>query len=552
MTAPRPTMPGSLASPGAAAAGLGALRGQLLGLLAAVALLLGLGWGNDGLWFEPDSARHALSGLYLADLLREGLGDPWGFTLAYFQRYPAITPGAYPPLFYLLEGLGFLVLPAGTAWPRALVLGFALLLAAYTLVWARRWIAPQAGWAAVLLLLLQGTQIQATVVLLNLPALALGWAALYHLRRRQEGGGRGQALAFLGLATASLMTHYAAVLLLPVALALGLGERLSRIGRVLLPALLLAGLLLLGVHFLLPGWLPRFLPSAASLGQAPPQIVEGLLQLVGLPLLLAALLGLLLAARDPRWRAEARRLALLLAVTLALMLPLPARDPRYMLLVLPLLSLAAVLAPLVWIQRRPRGPLARGLAVASLPAALLLTQGLQPFNLIRVDGFQPLAAHLAEAGPDDTVLYVGGYRANMAFYLRAGDPGWQRRLIAGEHFLNRTTAVRGFHRETEPVAEDAEGLLDHLRRHCGCRWIAVEVRDETWMSPAERLLQALLRAPPFERVARFPLDSPIAPRVDLYRNTEAITPAEPLPLRFPFFTQRSFPPVPPIRHRDRP
>lgn len=552
MAAFRPTPAAPLAPPLANGGALGALGGQLLGVAAALALLVVLGWGNDGLWFEPDSARHALSGLYVADLLREGLGDPWGFTLAYFQRYPAITPGAYPPLFYLLEGLGFLLLPAGTGWPRVLVLGFALMLALYTLAWARRWIAPQAGWAAVLLLLLQGTQIQATVVLLNLPALALAWAALYHLRRRQEGGGRGQALAFLGLATASLMTHYAAVLLLPVALALALGSRARRIGRVLLPALLAAGLLLLGLHALLPGWLPRFLPSAASLGQALPQIAEGLQQLVGLPLLLAALLGLLLAAREPRWRAEARRLALLLAVTLALMLPLPARDPRYMLLVLPLLSLAAVLGPLAWIGARPRGPLARGLVLASLPAALGLTQALQPFNLIRVDGLQRVAAHLAEAGPQDTVLYVGGYRANMAFYLRAGDPGWERRLIAGEHFLNRTKAVRGFHRDTEPVAEDAAGLMAHLRRHCGCRWIALEVRDETWRSPAERLLHALLQAPPFERVARFPLDSPFSPRIDLYRNTEAIPPAEPLPLRFPFFTQRSFPAVDPVRHRDRP
>ncbi|MBL0718666.1 hypothetical protein JI742_02080 [Piscinibacter sp. Jin2] len=543
MQAPSPWAPPRL---------LGALPAQLLGLAAAFALLLVLGWDNDGLWFDPDSARHALSGLYVADLLREGLGDPLGFTLGYFQRYPAITPGAYPPLFYLLEGLGFLLLPAGPGWPRALVLGFVLMLAAYTLAWARRWIAPAAGWAAVLLLLLQGTQVQATAVLLNLPALALGWGALYHLRRRQEGGGRGQVLAFLGLAAASLLTHYAAVLLLPVALALALGGRDRRIGRTVLPMLLAGGLLLLGIHALLPGWLPRFLPSADSLAQALPQTYDALRRLVGLPMLLVAVLGLLLAARDPRWRSEAGRLALLLAVTVVVMLPLPARDLRYMLMVLPLLSLAAVLGPLAWAAAPQRSRLARGLAVLALPAAVLLTQGVQPFNLTRVAGFERVTAHLAQVGPEDTVLYAGGYRSTMTFYLRVGDPGWQRRLIAGEHFLNRTTAVRGFLRITEPVADDAEGLLQYLRSHCGCRWIAVEVRDEGDLTPAERLLRSVLLKPPFEPVARFPIDSPFSPRVDLYRNTEPIVPAAPQPLRFPFFTDRSFPAVPPIRHRDPP
>ena len=54
-------------------------HGQGLGLLAGLLLLVSLGWQDDGLWFLGDAARHANTGLFMADLLRDLPHDPVAF-----------------------------------------------------------------------------------------------------------------------------------------------------------------------------------------------------------------------------------------------------------------------------------------------------------------------------------------------------------------------------------------------------------------------------------------------------------------------------------------
>src|SRR5258708_32577144 len=56
----------------------------------------------------------------------------------------------------------------------------------YSMAWLRRRLAPAAGGAAALLLLLPGLTTWAHAVMLNVPSLAIGLAALYHIRRALE------------------------------------------------------------------------------------------------------------------------------------------------------------------------------------------------------------------------------------------------------------------------------------------------------------------------------------------------------------------------------
>ena len=79
--------------------------------------------------------------------------NPLEFALRYYARYPVIQPAAYPPLFYLLQGAAFAVFGISPYVAKSLVLLFALVGGCYALAWLRRWVAEEAGWGSLLLML---------------------------------------------------------------------------------------------------------------------------------------------------------------------------------------------------------------------------------------------------------------------------------------------------------------------------------------------------------------------------------------------------------------
>jgi hypothetical protein len=163
---------------------------QCVGIAMAIAFGMALHWENDGLWFRGDAARHAATGLFFWDLITEAPTRPIEYAASYYARYPVIFPGAYLPLFHLVEGLVFSIAGASPYVAKTLVWAFAAMAGLYTLLWGRRFIAPWAGWAGVLALFLPGFVRYSNVVMLNVPATALGLAALYHLQRWLDNGSR--------------------------------------------------------------------------------------------------------------------------------------------------------------------------------------------------------------------------------------------------------------------------------------------------------------------------------------------------------------------------
>lgn len=110
-----------------------------LGLLVWGAYCLcALGWQvSAGAWRSDfgghsDEAAHVVTGLMVRDYLAGGFVDQWHpmrYAEAYYERFPKVAIGHYPPAFYLLEALIFLPWRAPGA---ALVLMAAL---AATLGW---------------------------------------------------------------------------------------------------------------------------------------------------------------------------------------------------------------------------------------------------------------------------------------------------------------------------------------------------------------------------------------------------------------------------------
>lgn len=524
---------------------------QLCGLLLGLMLVTLLGWQDEGFWFLGDAARHANTGLFVAELLRDMPRDPMAFSLAYYARSPVIVPLMYPPAFHLLEGLAFLVLPPSPWVAKGLVLGFAAMAAAYAMAWGRRWLAPQAGWAGLLLLLMPGVALYANGVLLNLPATALGLGALYHLRDGLETGRQRAWIAFALLSAAAVLTYYPAMLGIGVALAWTLLERRWRGARHLL-LLLLA---LLGVTGLLLASLPvhlaRNLPSP-SLLLVPEHwqfYWQALRELAGLPLLLAALAGLVGASLLPARRSEAGRLALGLGVILLCLVPLPARDVRYALLATPLLAWAALLLPISLSQSLPTPWRRRSSTVGLLGLLLAALPGFLAVEVPVVMGFESAATYLAQHGPQGTVMYDGRHEAVFGFHLRAADPGRQRRLVLAEQVLNQRSQDKDFTRRNQALAQTPDEVRRAWHEVSGARWVLVEIRNESKLSSTSRDLRTVLAGPDFEFVASFPLRTPATVRLDLYRARVEPQPVLGVDVRFPTASNRVYRAVVPLPRR---
>ena len=83
--------------------------------------------GEQGIY--SDDAAHFMNGLLVRDYVSEALGqNPISFAEDYYQSYPKIAPGMWPPLFHV--GLGLFLLPH---WPPH---GAALFLLAAMAAWA--------------------------------------------------------------------------------------------------------------------------------------------------------------------------------------------------------------------------------------------------------------------------------------------------------------------------------------------------------------------------------------------------------------------------------
>ena len=79
--------------------------------------------------YNVDEAQHAVTGLFVADFIRDlPLRHPIQYTYRYYAQYPAVGIVHWPPLFYVFEGLSFLLLGPTVFAARLTVLLFVVLL----------------------------------------------------------------------------------------------------------------------------------------------------------------------------------------------------------------------------------------------------------------------------------------------------------------------------------------------------------------------------------------------------------------------------------------
>jgi hypothetical protein len=536
------------------------LAWQLALAAAAWLFLCGLHPDNDGLWYQGDAPRHAANGLFYKDFLLTRPHDPADYWMRYYARYPVINPLAYPPVFYLLEAPAFALLGPSPFAAKGLVLAFSLLAALYATAWLRRWLAPEAGWLGALLPLLPGFVSWSHAVMLNVPAAALSLAALYHARRWLEADGppasrHGYAAAVLTVL--AIFTHYTAGVVVLIAAAWlpvlrpprrPPGRRAVAAG---LGAALLVALGAVAVLRLAPRYAPVALPGLGRLVDAPDWSFYPLhaREVCSLHLLVLAGLGLAGGLVSRRWRREALLLLLGLAVTYALFSCLWAKESRYVLLAGgPLLGgcALAVLLAARGVQRMAKGrPGAAGATVLAIALALVVTQSGLAWQrpVPAVHGIREAAAFLAEVAPAEPVLYEGYYNGVFTFYVRAGDPAFERRVVLGNKLLYELGLAGGYHlREFVSSPQEVVGLL---QARGGCRWLALERGGPFDAIATARHLQEAVKGPQFELVRSFPISAAYAERIEVYRLLVPVAPVEEVEVPFPVLNGEA-------RHRVQP
>jgi len=523
------------------------LVGQTVLLFAVWIYLCSLHWNNDGLWFQGDAPRHALTGLFWKDYLQSFPTNLKDYTLSYFARYPAIKPTSYPPLFHWLEGGMYGLAGPSPYVAKHLVLLFALLSAVYTMLWLRRWLAPEAGWAGALLLLLPGIVRWSHGIMLNVPALGFSLAALFYMRcwmdpQRDTAGSR-QLYLGVALSVAAVATYYPGAVVLVV-----IGAWLACFGgyRRLLSRRTLAwagasSLAVAPLGWLLLRWAPTsvgwVIPAGeqvASLGNWLYYAVR-LPNLVGFPLLGLAAAGAAAGCASRRWRHETWVLLIWIAVVYLVFSLIRGKESRYVLLLCPALLMLGTIAILVLVQavgRRLRAtPAAIRIATAAMVLLLIGVQVEQAWRIPvpALSGFREAAAFFRRHAPAEPVLYDGYYDGPFTFYVRAGDPGFRQQVVLGNKLLYAYALDQGWH--LEEYASTPDQVLEILQSRGGCRWLAIEMSDRSDTLAAARLLREVVQREEFQQVASFSMGPP--GRIDIYQLL--------VPVQTPEFVELPFP-----------
>lgn len=504
---------------------------------------MALHWGNDGLWFQGDAPRHAANGLFWWDFLSQIPGNPVEFALSYYARYPVINPIMYPPVFYVLEGAAFAVFGASPFVAKALVLGYALAADLYMIAWLRRFILPAAGWAAPLLILQPSVLGWSHAVMLTVPSMALALAALYHTRRWLDAPVSRHLYLAVAFTVLAVLTYVTSALIVLVILAWVVVERrwTALLTRRSIVAWMAGALLLLPWAVVVFKWLNLVIGfTLAGRGTALSAdrwmfYADTLPQLFTVTLLGAAAVGLGVGLFDARWRREATLAGLWVLVCYLGLSYIGPREDRYLLIAAPGLVIVGVLGVVVLIDRLP-WPRTIDRAGAVTAVALIIVT----FHVVRahsmslpyVDGFQDVVRFLEREAPRDRVLYDGPFNGSFSFYMRAGDPGFARSVVAGHKLLYPSAIMHGRRRPMERVSSPADAL-EVLRRECGCRWVVIETSENSEATLAARHLRQAVAGPEFRLVKSFDLRGNTPIRLDVYRFLAGRAPAGDVDVRLP-------------------
>jgi hypothetical protein len=471
-------------------------------LLLYGGLILALQWAGGAYRAEfdghPDEAAHFVTGLMVHDyLVARPHENPISWAAHYYLHYPKVAIGHWPPLFFLMEGLWWLIVPPSRWSAMLLNLGMGALAATLFERLISRRVAPGAPGsglvrahavaAAVLLMIAPVTQQSFGLSMADLPGLL--WAVLFLdacctlLERPSR-----RALSIAGLwVICGLLTKGTAVCLagaLPLAFVLA-RKRPTVPWRWVWGTAAAVGVLGFGWYWLEARVLHHDLWQLGEIGNSWSLRMDLFTALAG-PGLLALAGGGIALAMWLRRPAAVSAAAVLFSAVLASALIHAFSEPRHLILALPAGLLLAVEA-LLWLQigtgpeiipqtfpgpaatgsivprrvlQKGKGPLGlrRWALLAAVPALALF-----PFRLFRqqTPGFARLLAEIPHPGRmliSSGAEGEGGWIAEVALSERRPASV----VVRASKALSREDWNGGDYRLLTPTPERVQTRLDEL------------------------------------------------------------------------------------------
>jgi hypothetical protein len=470
-------------------------------LILLTATIASQGMSRGGFFFHTDEMYHAMNGLFVRDLIVDfPIRHPVQYAYEYYAKYPAIALPHWPPLFYIAEGIAFLVLGISPWVSRLVVLGFAML-AIYFWYRIALPLGPRyrAFLSAVILSCLPYILIYEQLTMLEIPALAMCLGAIYFWVRFLEME-RGRHLWILaGFAVAGFLTSQSMIFVaFFVVMHLVVERRFQLLKRLDVWLALLASAALTLPWYTLTQRMER-VPLGTMVGRVSGYGFKHLAESVtysyypvelykkfGAFLLSLACLGVALALVK---RSRANRLLLVWIFSAYVCFVLISeKDPRHTILWIPPLLYFALTALETLCVRRTWA-----LIISSVLAIFFVVNALRSERPI-VDGAAEVADYVLSLPESDVIYYQGVLHGDFIFYVRKLDPE-KRHLVARE----KQVAILG--REQRPILHSAQEVLAFFQ-NWGIRYAIVEDIDPF---PGFGPVREMLKSDHFELLRSFPV-----------------------------------------------
>lgn len=456
--------------------------------------------------YNVDETQHAVTGLFVADLIRDHpFTHPVAYTYLYYAQYPALSGVIHwPPLFYVAEGLSFLLFGPTVVAARLSILLFSLVGLTFWFLLVREF---QGEWmaaaAALTLALLPSVLFFEKTVMLEIPCLALCLGATFFWARYLLYERPADVYLAAVMASAAMLTKQNSIYLIPFCLLSGLMVRGFRLFlRTQVLRALAIGLVLVAPFYTLV-YLVHWKTIAMDLGEHSASSGRRLLFYwgalpghLGWTLLVLSVLGILTS----RWWDQPRMTAVMLSWILACYVTFTLighQEQRYSFYwVPPFLYFAFGLLTCYF-----RKPLLRTMGWIAV-LVLVGAQFAEAWNFQRpyVSGYAQAAKRVTESSRSGIILFDGDLPGNFIFFVRANDPNRNflvlRKTLYATQLKRSGGAVELIHSREE---------IEQAIRDYGVRYVVV-TEGGPLIFPSQGFLRDVVRQSPFRELERFSIE----------------------------------------------
>jgi len=460
---------------------------------------------------HPDEAAHYVTGLMIRDYLADGIpGHPMRFAEDYYDHYPKVALGNWPPFFYLIQAAW--TLPFTPSRASVLLLMASLTAALALLIWnaLRKDFGPLlAAFGSMLFLSLPLIQKYSSLVMTEIPIALLAFVAALCFGRYIEDGKTSRSIFFGLFASAAILTKGSGLYLAfvpPITLILcrrfDLLKRIPFWASAVIVAVLCAPWTLFTLDKAKAGW-EHGSVSWDFTSQAIPYYATKLFLAVGIAALALAAIGVAVRLIGPakagdtqgKWAATG---ALMFSV-FALQPLIPCGfEPRHLVMALPPLIMFAIAGAAWNIERLQRrlNPFQSFAFVVTVSTVLFL---IHPFELKRkgYEGFED-AARLIVSNPDyaDVIVFVSSDASGEGMLI--SEVAMREKRVG--HTVRRASKLLGQSNwsgsEYESKFSDTDAIVELLRKE-GIRLLVIDnsMREQKRVAHHDLLEKALVERP---------------------------------------------------------